>query len=205
MTALVDSGSSHCFIDPAYVALHKIPAVPIPHPIPLRLFDGSLGQTITQVVTEFSIHFSSGDILSLTFYVTPLDSSCSVVLGYSWLTHYNPGINWVLRRITYHPMVLQKSSSTTFTGRSASMDPAPTSVSPTPLLVSLVNAEVFLQATKLAESQSFRIHLSDFSEFTSTRKANLAKDPIDLSNIPFEYHEFTNVFSESRANTLAPH
>ena len=106
MTALVDSGSSYCFIDPAYVALHKISAVPIPYPILLRLFDGLLGQTITQVVTEFSVRFPFGDILPLTFYVTPLDSSCSVVLGYSWLTRYNPGIDWVLRCITYHPTVL---------------------------------------------------------------------------------------------------
>ena len=93
MTTLVNSGSSHCFIDPAYIALHKIPTVPIPHPIPLCLFDGLLGQTITQVVTEFSVRFPSRDILPLTFYVTSLDSSYSVVLGYSWLIHYNPGLD----------------------------------------------------------------------------------------------------------------
>ena len=85
------------------------------------------------------------------------------------------------------------------------MAPVPTLVSPTPPSVLLVNAEAFLRATKLAESQSFRIHLSNFSESASTCKANLTEDPIDLSNIPSEYHEFADVFSESRANTLAPH
>ena len=43
MTTLVNSGSSHCFIDPAYVTLYKIPAVLISYPILLHLFDGSLG------------------------------------------------------------------------------------------------------------------------------------------------------------------
>ena len=93
----------------------------------------------------------------------------------------------------------------TSAGRSASMAPVPTPVSPTPPSVSLVNAEVFLRATKLAGSQSFHIHLSDFSKSASARKANLAKDPVDLSNIPSEYHEFADVFSESQANTLALH
>ena len=86
-----------------------------------------------------------------------------------------------------------------------SMAPAPTPVSPTPPSVSLVNVEVFLQVTKLIGSQSFHIHLSNFSKSTSTCKANLVKDSVDLSNIPSEYHKFTDVFSESRANTLALH
>ena len=85
----------------------------------------------------------------------------------------------------------------TSAGWFTSMAPAPTLVSPTSLSVSLVNAEAFLQATKLAGSQSFRIHLSDFSESASARKTNLVEDPVDLSNIPFEYHEFADVFSES--------
>ena len=83
MTALVDSGSSYYFINSTYITLHKIPTVLIPHSIPLCLFDSSLGQTITQVITEFSIHFSSKNVLLLTFYITPLDFLCSVVLGYS--------------------------------------------------------------------------------------------------------------------------
>ena len=83
MTTLVDSGSFYCFIDFAYVTLHTISAIPILHSILLHFFNGLLGQTITQVITEFPICFPSGDILLLTFYVTPPNSSCSMVLGYS--------------------------------------------------------------------------------------------------------------------------
>ena len=208
MLALLDSGSSHCFIDPSYVSTHNIPVAPTPFLIPLRLFDGSLGQTITQVVKDIPIRFPSGDLLPLTFFVTPLDSSCSMVLGYSWLTRYNPGIDWVLRHITYHPTVLRESIPTTFAGMSASMTPAPgnTVLPPSaPPSISLINAEAFMRATKLPGSQSFRVHLSDLSDSASARKAKLAEEPIDLSHIPSEYHDFADVFSEAHANTLAPH
>ena len=77
--------------------------------------------------------------------------------------------------------------------------------SPTPPSISLINAAAFLRASKLEGSQSFRIHLSDFSDAASARRAKLAEEPIDLSNIPPEYHEFADVFSETQANTLAPH
>lgn len=46
LLALLDSGSSHCFIDFDFVQLHDLPLRSIP-PLPLRLFDGSPGGTIS--------------------------------------------------------------------------------------------------------------------------------------------------------------
>ena len=51
----------------------------------------------------------------LDFYVTPLDSSCSLVLGYNWLARHNPLIDWVnrSRNFCYPPgLTLSWSQST---------------------------------------------------------------------------------------------
>ena len=145
--------------------------------------------------------------MPLTFYVTPLDSTCSVVLGYSWLTRYNPGIDWVLRRITFPPSLQGEPPQTSADAPACMAAASATSAPPSsaPPSISLINAAAFLRASKLEGSNSFRILLSDISASASARKASLEKDQPDLSNIPPEYHDFADVFSESQANTLAPH
>ena len=74
---LVDSGSTHCFVDPSFVKINSLSTYSVP-PITLRLFDGTTTTMITEA-TDLSIRFTSGD-------VTPLDSDCNIVLRHNWLT-----------------------------------------------------------------------------------------------------------------------
>ena len=46
---LVDSGSTHCFLDSVFTSVHKLHTLPIP-PILLRLFDGTSNSVITSTV-----------------------------------------------------------------------------------------------------------------------------------------------------------
>jgi len=89
--ALVDSGSTHCFVDSKFVDIHhlKISATP---PVALHLFDGSSNSTISEIA-NLPIIFSTSDCMNLDFYVTPLDSSYSLVLRYNWLARHNPLID----------------------------------------------------------------------------------------------------------------
>ena len=51
--------------------------------------------------------------------------------------------------------------------------------------------------------QTFCIHLFDLS--TSAKSTSISKEAPDLTNVPKEYHNFTDVFSKAKAEKLAPH
>src|SRR6266702_3815711 len=66
-TGLVDSGSSHCFIDTHFT--NKLDLSPyVICPLKLRLLNGSFGLRITHAVDP-TIHHSTGDIFGVTFYI----------------------------------------------------------------------------------------------------------------------------------------
>jgi hypothetical protein len=98
MCTLIDSSSSHYFLDSSFVSNHKITTTTILL-IGLCLFDGTCNSTITQIAMLL-ITFPTGKEFTLTFYVTLLDSSCSAVLGYNWLRQYNPSIDWSIQAIS---------------------------------------------------------------------------------------------------------
>ena len=97
--ALVDSGSSHCFIETDFVCQHSLSTFEV-DPLPLSLFNGTVNSIITKAVS-LPVRFPTGEVLQVTFYVMPLDSTCSVILRHNWLTCYNPMIDWVLGFVTF--------------------------------------------------------------------------------------------------------
>ena len=89
--ALVDSRSTHCFVNSKFVNTHhlKTSATPL---VALCLFDGSLNSTISKIA-NLPIIFSTSNCMNLDFYVTLLDYFYSLVLGYNWLAQHNPPID----------------------------------------------------------------------------------------------------------------
>ena len=103
------------------------------------------------------------------------------MLGYNWLTCYNPLIDWVLSCITFpatskeNPVPDPRPSMRATV--SEEMEPQPfcnnsdsdtREENPTPnvtpkINISLVNAEAYIRACKLPGTQEFTLNLKDFS------------------------------------------
>src|SRR5258708_10519839 len=112
---LLDSGSSHNFVNELFVIYNKLSPLYLPTLIPLRMFNRSTTSTVEKKV-QIPIKFSTGELHIVEFYITKLDEEYSVVLGYDWLTHHNPIINWMETKITFWRLVTLKLTPTTTTG-----------------------------------------------------------------------------------------
>src|SRR5882724_2624384 len=164
LKSLMDSRSSDSFIDSVFVQTQYLPAYGIP-PIKLRLIDGTSNSVISQAL-NLQIRFHTGESQNLTFYVTPLDQSFTIVLGYRWLTRYNPSIDWVLgsiffRQLSQHeskssPSVKTLPSSAPFPNPPDSVPEPPEPLPP----VTLINAAAYSRASKLEGSDCFQLRIS---------------------------------------------
>jgi len=213
--ALVDSGSTHCFVDPSFANMNSL-SLYLVSPIILCLFNSTTTTIITEA-TNLPIRFPSGDVTPMTFYVTPLDSDCKIVLGHNWLTRYNPSIDWVLSSIEFRTSMQQvqtpsslpdpvaPSPSVLRLNATSVLSPSPTDSPQAPGLwappIALINAAAFLKACQLDGSQQFSVQLKPDGSF---RAASVDAAP-DLSSVPEAYHNFADIFSKVKASVLAPH
>jgi len=212
---LVDSGSTHCFVDPSFANMNSLSLYSVSL-IVLRLFDG-ITTTIITKAADLPIRFPSGNVTPMTFYVTPLDSDCKVVLRHNWLTRYNPSIDWVLSSIKFRtstqqvpttsslPNPVAHSLSTLRLDATSVSSPSPTDLPQAPGLqappITLINTAAFLKACQLDGSQQFSIQLKPDGSFCA---ASVDAAP-DLSSVPEAYHKFADVFSKAKASVLTPH
>ena len=124
-------------------------------------------------------------------------------MGYDWLTCHNPCIDWVEMKIMFHSLEPRKTLVEMTT-------PAPRAVD-----IQLVSKQTMGKICQEAGSTTFLLSPSaaqlacspcwnnlDQLEARAALTAQL-EDP--LIGIPWEYHDFKDVFSGEKANTLAPH
>ena len=148
----------------------------------------------------------------MNFYVTPLDLSCTLVLRHRWLTTYNPSIDWAKGSIRFHTKATLVSPPSPTPTPSPKPEPTPIhpKLSPAdwskpgkPLRVTLIDAKAFTRKSTVQGSQCF--HLQVVTPEATGQSATNLLGPINLDGVPKEYHDFTDIFSKSKAGVLADH
>src|SRR5260370_3342365 len=86
--ALLDSGSSHSFVDKIFAQHNKLTLVYLLQPIPLQLFDGSSASSVTGQ-TQLPITMLTGKTHEVELFTTKLDKGYLMDLGYDCLLQPN--------------------------------------------------------------------------------------------------------------------
>ncbi|KAJ3555756.1 hypothetical protein NM688_g2396 [Phlebia brevispora] len=181
---LLDSSSSHCFIDYSVIFEHNLLTNSI-LPILLCLFDGTSNTAITSIMTIL-VTFSSDLKMLVTFYITKLDNPISTASG---CIKFQNCADTSETSSTLVPLSLQRNLATPPSTLAAT--------SHTASLIALIGAAAFTIVHCLPRTEVFSLH------FCAVKSNSL--NALDSSSIPEKYHKFANVFSDVKANTLAEH
>ena len=125
-----------------------------------------------------------------------------VVLGHNWLSH-NLLIDWVLGSITFQTSLLDSLANPPLVNGQAASAPDLTPLEPESTLkleapqIALINAAAFMHACKLEGSVTLRLDLASLELSGHTTSVPETYDPVDLLDVPKDYHNFTDVFSKA--------
>jgi len=82
-------------------------------------------------------------------------------------------------------------------------DPVPPVKPQKPPKVTLINAAAYSHASKLEGSKCFQLQIS-LPKVTG-HSATTSEILVDMNSVPKDYHDFTDMFSKSKAGKLADH
>src|SRR5258705_2307406 len=179
--ALLDSGSSHSFVNEAFAMNNRLKFSYLPNPIPLKMFDRSTPSNVSKKVW-MPITFSTGETHHLELFVTSLDENYSLILGYDWLAQHNLSIDWTETKITFREPKNLKGKLAS--GRKIDIHMVRT-----------------LMMTKLCKDLGTPTFVISMANLTPPQVTNT--DTLD--SILVKYHEFRDVFSGEKVDTLTPH
>src|SRR5258708_3113485 len=204
--ALLDSGSSHSFVDKLFAKKNKLLLSKLPSTILLQLFDGSTRNSISHKTTIL-LTFSTHKTHQMEFHVTKLDKEYSIVLGYDWLVHHNPSIDWAETKVVFPgtmkaPERPSISTSSKFNIQMVSAKTISRLCHKPGNSIYHLDHHSNVEVDK-AFPHSTSLHSEPTSDSHSIHTSTLAPD--SMSRVPVDYHEFHEVFSGTKADTLPPH
>ena len=198
---LLDSGCNQSFISTDFVNKYKVKTTSLKKPLKLTLFDGSAsvtGRISHSVKTSFLI--PSLPLDTWTFLVTKVDSSCQVVLGLDWLVQRNPNINWATGEILPRSPTISSSAPKPAVPELAIGNSSTSTYlsSNSPIDIAIISEEEFSEI-----SEDDCLIYAQMSLSSSESKS----DDLDQvrDKLPSEYHDYSDIFSKTKAEALPPH
>src|SRR5258708_3321961 len=203
--ALLDSGSSHCFVDKLFAKKNKLSLSKLPSTILLRLFDRSTRNSISHKTT-IPLTFSTSETHRTEFYVTKLDKGYSIVLHYDWLVCHNPSIDWAETKVVF-PGTMKAPERPSVPASSKFNIQMVSAKTISHLCCEPGNSIYCLDHHSNVEvnkafPHSTSLHSEPTSELHPICTSTLALD--SMSRIPVDYHKFHKVFSVTKPDTLPP-
>ncbi|SPC63905.1 uncharacterized protein UHOD_11372 [Ustilago sp. UG-2017b] len=173
---MIDSSATTNFIDSRFATLHSLPLTSKPLAKTLLLADGK-----TQVIISKEVQLSClvAELFpsDITFQVTDL-GLCPIILGLPWLKGAHPNIDW------------QSGNNTT---RSPPLTPSQRAPS---------------QLSSTSPPASLDIDVIDAIAFNKSLRSDCITSGTlypSITNQPYEYHQYLDVFSRVEADKLPPH
>ena len=83
------------------------------------------------------------------------------------------------------------------------INPPTQALNPLEPWIAFLDTVAFTRVCKEEETKSFQIHISDPNS-ASRQSAQKSNTPVDLSSVPSEYHDYADIFSKSKVDTLPP-
>jgi len=193
--ALIDSGSTDCFVNSNFSTTHGLLARDI-SPCSLTLIDGSVNHLVRSIISlpiQLSCHYSC----LIECYVTNLESTYLVVLSHNWLTQHNPVINWKEGSLTLLSLEHQLLEPVT------QLNPNKAHFKDFQLAalhISFVNAVAYRQVCNEEGATAYQLVLDSIGP--KARATSIINDPSELKDLPEEYYEFADVFSKLSSKSL---
>ena len=223
IVALVDLGSSDCFVDSVLVSKYRLPCRKI-NSLLLTLIDGTINHLVNHVVS-LPIRFPCSYSCQIEFFVTKLEDTYPIVLGHNWLTQHNPLVDWRKGTLEFNapepadqPISPQYDLEpqnpplkTPLSSENSPIYPIPApenqlsndQFSPEKPQISLVNATAFKIACKTKGTINFQI--ASLPTVITGLAAQMGEATPEISGLSKDYEEYTDVFSTQKAKILPDH
>ena len=183
--ALINSGSKVNAMTPGYAS--KLGLKVRPTDVGAQKIDGSTLETFGMVLASFQVEDKLGRTRYFQETFLLADISVEVVLGMPFLTLSNADIQFAEKELTWRSYTVAEAL-------------------PTTKRVEIIDKKEFTKAALDENVEAFVVHVTSLSlnsmPIYPAREAQIASLVIEEVQIPSEYSDFSDVFSEERASIL---